>query len=63
MTLASELGYSALADLIISKTPVEKRKLLLDYKKKVRRKNYKFIPTLPHHFPISELLDCLAVIF
>ena len=62
MTLVSELGYSALADLIISKTPVEKRKLLLDYKKKVRRKNYKFIPTLLH-LPISELLDCLAVIF
>ena len=38
----SELGYSALADLIISKTPVEKRKFLLNYKKKVSKKNHKF---------------------
>ena len=37
LTLASDKGYAVLADLIIEKTPAEKRKLLVDYKKKVSR--------------------------
>ena len=63
MTLASELGYTALADLIISRTPVEKRKLLLDYKKKVKRKNcYSRIRNAPSPVLTLGLMDCLVII-
>lgn len=64
LTLASELGHKALVDLIIRKTPAEKRKLLLDYKKKVRRNNFnnvkKAYPSLhfrAHGLPYYYLLN------
>ena len=49
LTYASDKGYAAIAEVIIQKTPKEKREALLNYQKKVVNK-YRDLYNLNSHF-------------